>query len=143
MDYKFKIGDKVKATDRAVGKVGFLGEVVKADGDSLGIEYEKFVGGHNCGGKGRSGHCWNERAGNLEKIDGRGRPAKPKPIMFIVTYDLTCGDPAELFTSKADLVKWLKEARDNKDVIFSSIRAFPVSGELEVKLRVSLKEKKI
>ena len=66
---------------------------------------------------------------------------KVLPVQFIVIYDLVDRDPAKTFTSRKELNKWLKEAKEDRDVIFSSIKVFEVKREYEVKTSFSLKKK--
>lgn len=63
---KFKIGDRVKAVKECDGNeniVGKIGTVIASYGygtDNIGVEFDDKIGFglHNCGGKGKDGHCW-------------------------------------------------------------------------------------
>ena len=58
----FRVGDRVRCVRvcdgqrRAVGKEGVL---VRAQPDLYSVEFDEFIDGHNCGHRGKQGHCWN------------------------------------------------------------------------------------
>lgn len=62
---EFKVGDRVKVNKiglEAWGplkthNVDFGTVIVYINKDSIGIEFDKYFGGHDCG-SGKSGHCW-------------------------------------------------------------------------------------
>lgn len=59
---EFKVGDRVLAQSAISGYSslqGRLGTIICISGrGNLGIEFDdEFVGGHNCNGEGRYGHC--------------------------------------------------------------------------------------
>ncbi len=120
----FKAGDKIKATKNCSGA-----EAGKTYVARINESGRPTIVNCSCG----SG--W-------ELVTRRGRPRKEKPIKFIVKYDIRSGDPLEEFTSKAELNKWLEEARDNENIIFNSIKVYGIKEEYEVKLNFSLKVKK-
>lgn len=69
-----KIGDRVRHQEYGEGTViGITG------GDNYGVEYDRNVGGHACGGqgipRGKQGHCWwcRENKLTLIKSDEEGR----------------------------------------------------------------------
>jgi hypothetical protein len=129
---KYKVGDKVK--------------VVKIDEDNSW--YEKYIG--------KTATITNisserytldlpDKYGNyisenwLEKeVEFVG---KALPIKFVVVYDENDVDPAKLFASRTELDEWLKEARDNENIVWASLRIFEVNKEMEVKTTFTLKTK--
>ena len=70
-----------------------------------------------------------------------GKPKKTKPAKFVVIYDETDGDPAETFKSRTELNKWLKEAKDDENIVWNSIKVFEVKKEMEVLTSFRLKTK--
>lgn len=56
---KFAVGDRVVVTDSGSGvKKGYAGRVIKTRGSEICVEYDKHMGGHDCQGAGKYGHCW-------------------------------------------------------------------------------------
>lgn len=56
---KFKVGDRVEAIhDNGSIKCGYRGVVIDTEMNSICVEFEKYVCGHSCSGKGKTGHCW-------------------------------------------------------------------------------------
>ena len=94
---KFKVGDRVR-----VNEVGLRGwEVLEKEGvdlgtvivyknkDSIGIEFDKNFGGHECG-CGKNGHCWwlTDREIELVKEEPKEEPT-PTPVVNVnVTVNL-------------------------------------------------------
>ena len=60
-------------------------------------------------------------------------------MKFIATYDKTCGDTHKLFATKKELAKWVKEAREDEEIVFKSIKAYNLGPELKISLSVRLK----
>ena len=60
---KYKVGMRVIA----LGSGTFIspyatnlpGTVIIAQDDMIGVEFDSFMRGHSCGGRGKPGHCWN------------------------------------------------------------------------------------
>lgn len=78
MDNKFKIGDRVRVRSGFNGKgiSNKEGKVICLDNDdpvcSVAVEFDEFMGGHNCNWKGtfgKDGHCWWVRLNDIECIN--------------------------------------------------------------------------
>lgn len=57
---KFKVGDKVKFIEEHgtyQERKGMRGTVVACSGKLIGIEFDDFINGHSCDGKGKMGYC--------------------------------------------------------------------------------------
>lgn len=57
---EFNIGDRVVCVEAIFGFSCTLnkhGRVIWYDGRDYGVEFEENVGGHNCSGRGKQGHC--------------------------------------------------------------------------------------
>lgn len=62
---KFKVGDEVVISTQyptmSSGSKNFdnvKAKLVVVTDDTIGVEFNKDIGGHDCDGKGKSGHCW-------------------------------------------------------------------------------------
>ena len=130
---KYKVGDRVK--------------VIKVD-DGPGSWYAKYIGKTATITKvnvdayvldlpNKEGNQTSEGWFN-EELSFAG---KPLPIKFVVAYDEHDFDPAKLFTSRKELDDWLREARDNENIVWASLRVFEVKKEMEVKTTFTLKTK--
>lgn len=68
---KFKIGDKVQIVNyhgcNPRIKDGMVGKVVDLTDSDVGVEFDKNIWGHDCDGKGKSGHCWEFAPYNLRE----------------------------------------------------------------------------
>ena len=55
----YNIGDRIIAEDRIDGMMlrGKTGTIVSLSSCDIGIEFDEPIGGHSCGGKGKTGHC--------------------------------------------------------------------------------------
>jgi hypothetical protein len=84
---EFKIGDRVKGWH---GK----GKVIEVDGDSIAVEHDKKMGGHDCRGKGNEGYCWWYLKGELTKIGGN---MKKDELKYRDIVTLKNGDELVLF----------------------------------------------
>lgn len=91
---EFKVGDRVRCVKANWGKlkVGDLGTVidVKEDG-AAGVEFDNEVGGHDCYGKGKDGHCWWQRKHEIELVKEEPKPEptpEPTPIIVNITVNL-------------------------------------------------------
>lgn len=127
----FKIGDRVK-TEYGTGKI-----IADPVSDSPGVEHDENIKGHSCQGKGKGGYCYWISKGDIKKIS-RGRSRKGKQVKFIAIYDETDRDPYKTFISRKELVDWIKEAQEDKDVVFDSIRVFGVDREIEIEIKKSV-----
>lgn len=75
MSEKFSIGDRVIVNGMVDGRVfkediGTIINMPKFNGGSIGVEFERYIDGHSCGGSinhGRYGHCWNVEEENIKK----------------------------------------------------------------------------
>lgn len=134
----FKVGDICKVREEYVDACGdYTGE----DADSVritsvsisGYAYDILKDGEKVGHCG----CYDDD----ELITSKGRPAKPKPVLFVAVYDKRDIDPAEVFTSEKDMKDWLRQARKDSNVLFDTIRVFKVTDEYGVLTSFSLKKK--
>lgn len=72
-----KIGDKVKVVslpdlggaNYAGIKIGMTGTVKELYGNSVGVEFDEYIGGHNGIWEGKDGHCWCVAHECLKKIE--------------------------------------------------------------------------
>lgn len=100
--------------------------------NKLGYRYSWFVG------DGSYSALSNDRVTNL-KLVKIGRPAKVKQARFFVFYEKNGIDPLVTFADRPSLSEWLKKAKDDSSIKWSSIRV--VEGKelkLELKTRVKL-----
>lgn len=135
----FKVGDKVK-----IVKIDSISAIDKKDLGKQGVIIEKGVNNdhpYRVEFKNKETNIFNDD--EMKKI-GRGRPKKEKLVKYIAIYNETDGDPAKKFFTLKELKTWIKEAKENENIIFDSIEVYPVSERLEVELKtsVSLKVKK-
>lgn len=71
---KFKVGDRVKVTNDnwGVGLKDKIGTIVDVDNEhsegGIGIEFENFKGGHECGGHAKSRQGWYYPVKNIESV---------------------------------------------------------------------------
>ncbi len=65
-----------------------------------------------------------------------------KPVKFIVIYEESGDDPHKTFTSRKELMEWIKEAKEDEDIDFDTIQVYPAGKELRVEFKTtfSLKE---
>ena len=54
--YELSIGDIVKCSVRR--RNNKIGKVVRI-GNTIGVEFDEYINGHDCSGKGKNGYCWN------------------------------------------------------------------------------------
>ncbi len=56
----FKVGDRVIGTPNAYNLIpGTTGTVIFIRGGDTSVEFDKYIDGHDCNGKGKDGYCWN------------------------------------------------------------------------------------
>lgn len=56
MKNKFNIGDRVVKADGTYK--GKCGRVIGFDGEDVAVQFDEYIGTHDCGGSGKDGHCW-------------------------------------------------------------------------------------
>lgn len=74
---EFKIGDRVKVISVPSRKAAFIdtmiigmtGTVKELEKTFAGVEFDKYMGGHNGSWGGKQGYCWYVERECLEKID--------------------------------------------------------------------------
>lgn len=105
---KFKVGDIVKVKKNAVilniRTVGECGTVKKLLTDNYcSVEFDKFVGGHDCDGFAKEGHGWNcaEDALDLVKTQNETIVIYRKDNK-VVALDKSTGEKAEANCNPAD-----------------------------------------
>ena len=76
---EWEVGDKVVVVRSFEGvEVGTTGTVIEKS-DSAGVEFDKYIGAHSCGGRGKSGYCvWITRTyrNNVKRIAKKEEPVK-------------------------------------------------------------------
>lgn len=105
---KFKVGDRVKVKKdivtlnrRTVGKCGTVKELLKDNYCS--VEFDEFVGGHDCNGFAKEGHGWNHAEDALDLVK-----TKNETIVIyrkdnkVVALDKSTGEKAEANCNPAD-----------------------------------------
>lgn len=106
--HKFKVGDRVKVKKdivtlnrRTVGKCGTVKELLTDNYCS--VEFDEFVGGHDCNGFAKEGHGWNhaEDALDLVKTQNETIVIYRKDNKVIV-LDKSTGEKAEANCNPAD-----------------------------------------
>lgn len=106
--HKFKVGDRVKVKKdivtinrRTVGKCGTVKELLTDNYCS--VEFDKFVGGHDCGGFAKEGHGWNfvEDALDLVKTQNETIVIYRKDNK-VIALDKSTGEKAEANCNPAD-----------------------------------------
>lgn len=106
--HKFKVGDRVKVKKdivtlnrRTVGKCGTVKELL-AD-NYCSVEFDEFVGGHDCNGFAKEGHGWNyvEDALDLVKTQNETIVIYRKDNK-VVALDKSTGEKAEVKCNPAD-----------------------------------------
>lgn len=76
---EWEVGDKVVVVRSFEGvEIGTTGTVIE-ESDSAGVEFDKYIGAHSCGGRGKSGYClWitGTYKNNVKRIAKKGEPVK-------------------------------------------------------------------
>lgn len=60
MSREFKVGDRVRCVRPFADLkrcVGLTGTVICTGSDGFGVQFDEFIDGHNCSGKGKHGYC--------------------------------------------------------------------------------------
>ncbi len=135
---KFKIGDRVKAIKNVEG-VDFtdkFGKVIAVESKRIGIEFEEYFSlGHDCDGKGKSGHCrWTDNPSEVKLVTNY----KSKAPTHVVIWEED-SDPARLFTSEEDAKKHIKDLSDNPNVKQDSILFIEIKSCKKVGVTKSLR----
>ena len=95
---EFKVGDRVRVNEIGLREWDILENegvdlgtvIVYNNKDSIGIQFDKNFGGHDCGGKGKNGHSWwlTDREIELVKEEPK-EESTPTPVVNVnVTVNL-------------------------------------------------------
>jgi hypothetical protein len=105
----FKIGDRVITKDLWKFSNKYA-TIVRIDhgGDKYCIEFDEFIDGHSCSGKGKKGHCTNASIKNLIKIE-KEEPIKEEDIEWFESLK-----PMNESFEIGDIVVCLETKNDNK-----------------------------
>lgn len=105
---KFKVGDRVKVKKNTVtinrNTVGECGTVKKLLMDNYcAVEFDKFVGGHDCGGFTKDGHGWNCVEDTLDLVKTQNETI----VIYrkdnkVIALDKSTGEKAEAKCNPAD-----------------------------------------
>lgn len=108
MEHKFKVGDRVKVNKNTVTinrrTVGECGTVKKLLTDNYcSVEFDKFVGGHDCCGLAKDGYGWNCVEDALDLVKHQNETI----VIYrndnkVVALDKTTGKKAEAKCNPAD-----------------------------------------
>lgn len=105
---KFKVGDRVKVKKdiitlnrNTVGECGTVKELLTDNYCS--VEFDKFVGGHNCGGFAKEGHGWNCAEDVLDLVKTQNETI----VIYrkdnkVIALDKSTGEKAEASCNPAD-----------------------------------------
>lgn len=105
---KFKVGDRVKVKKdivtlnrRTVGKCGTVKELLTDNYCS--VEFDEFVGGHDCNGFAKEGHGWNHAEDALDLVKTQNETI----VIYrndnkVVALDKSTGEKAEANCNPAD-----------------------------------------
>ena len=120
---KFKVGDKVRVIEDNIGGTenGKIGVLSKIDNDTPRYRVDGIW-------------CFK-----IELVS-KGEVAK---VQFVVIYDEEDGDPNEEFYSRKELMTWLKEAQDNEEIIWESIRIYHIDKVMKPKANIKISLKNI
>lgn len=106
--HKFKVGDRVKVKKdivtlnrRTVGKCGTVKELLTDNYCS--VEFDEFVGGHDCNGFAKEGHGWNHAEDALDLVKTQNETI----VIYrkdnkVVALDKSTGEKAEVKCNPAD-----------------------------------------
>ncbi len=131
---KFKKGDRVRVVDnisdpwfdRYIGKIATVVDLGNYCEDLFWLNLPEE--------RGRERSVWAEE--ELEKITV-GRPKKEPVIRYVVVR----ASVASAFASRKELMIWLREAREDSNVDWDSIRVFDVKKEMRVLTSLELRAK--
>lgn len=106
--HKFKVGDRVKVKKdivtlnrRTVGKCGTVKELLTDNYCS--VEFDEFVGGHDCNGFAKEGHGWNHAEDALDLVKTQNETI----VIYrkdnkVIALDKSTGEKAEEKCNPAD-----------------------------------------
>lgn len=106
--HKFKVGDRVKVKKdivtinrRTVWKCGTVKELLTDNYCS--VEFDEFVGGHDCNGFAKEGHGWNHAEDALDLVKTQNETI----VIYrkdnkVVALDKSTGEKAEVKCNPAD-----------------------------------------
>lgn len=106
--HKFKVGDRVKVKKdivtlnrRTVGKCGTVKELLTDNYCS--VEFDEFVGGHDCNGFAKEGHGWNHAEDALDLVKTQNETI----VIYrkdnkVIALDKSTGEKAEAKCNPAD-----------------------------------------
>lgn len=138
----FKVGDKVEVNNRyrKSNPNGSIGKIVGKGKSTRDKDYYYDV----IVKSGKSPEFpWFYYQKDLKPVSKRGHPAKPKKVKFVVIYDEEDGDPTEKFYSRKELMKWLKEAQDDEEIIWDSIEIYLVDKKMKPTANVKISLRKV
>lgn len=91
---EWEVGDKVVVVRSFEGvEVGTTGTVIEKS-NSAGVEFDKYIGAHSCGGRGKSGYClWITRTyrNDVKRIAKKEEPAKMPELKTGMKVELRGG----------------------------------------------------
>lgn len=106
--HKFKVGDRVKVKKdivtlnrRTVGKCGTVKELLT--NNYCSVEFDEFVGGHDCNGFAKEGHGWNHAEDALDLVKTQNETI----VIYrndnkVIALDKSTGEKAEAKCNPAD-----------------------------------------
>lgn len=142
---KFKVGDRVKVKKdivtlnrRTVGKCGTVKELLTDNYCS--VEFDEFVGGHDCNGFAKEGHGWNHAEDALDLVKTQNETI----VIYrndnkVVALDKSTGEKAEANYNPADEFDF----RTGAKLAFNRLMgedAKPDNGVREVKRKAKVGE---
>lgn len=122
---EFKVGDRVRVLKECWGslKVGDLGTVIVVDEYSIGVEFDKSCGGHDCG-CGKNGHCWWIEPDTIELIKEKPKSESTYKVrcvgynkseknftigkVYEVKNNTITNDNGFIFRDSGNVIEWLK-----------------------------------
>jgi hypothetical protein len=143
--HKFKVGDRVKVKKdivtlnrRTVGKCGTVKELLTDNYCS--VEFDEFVGGHDCNGFAKEGHGWNHAEDALDLVKNQNETI----VIYrndnkVVALDKSTGEKAEAKCNPADEFDF----RTGAKLAFNRLMgedAKPDNGVREVKRKAKVGE---
>lgn len=143
--HKFKVGDRVKVKKdivtlnrRTVGKCGTVKELLTDNYCS--VEFDEFVGGHDCNGFAKEGHGWNHAEDALDLVKTQNETI----VIYrkdnkVIALDKSTGEKAEANCNPADEFDF----RTGAKLAFNRLMgedAKPDNGVREVKRKAKVGE---
>ncbi len=130
---ELKTGDRVKVSKDVFTYPGEEGVIV-----SLNVYSDKYKCSFDCLiDLGHIKEPYDEEQLTLVKLKA-GCPVKAKKIKFIAQYDLVDGNPVKEFYSRPELMKWLEEAKKNEEIVWESIKIYPVDKVWKPKANIKI-----